>query len=204
MSPGFEFYANQDLLPRRLLFLISSLHYFDPMAPGARRWMRELWASIGACVPTESTAKSNLQQRELRSRVAQLVRQAGYMLGSLMRYSANEPPAAQSLTDGLIASYNATLGNDWDSVIGTIYDEIVLWSICLFCATSNVRTEEHILALKKLLKFLDITKLGQLFSLFERYLSPPCIHIRLTNLWIELQNSEVSGLVRLQPAIEIK
>lgn len=192
LTPGFEFYGTQNLLPPRLLFLVGSLNYFQPNAPGARRWMRELWASIGGCLPEEDTARSNFKQRELRSRVSQLVRHAGYMLGSLMRHTANEPAAAQPLTEGINGLWTATLNNDWTSLIGTIYDEILLWCLCVYCTTAEKRAEEHMDAIERMLLGLDLRNLAQLLSLMARYSCPNCIHYRLRQLWDDFDQRRVS------------
>ncbi|KAF7194930.1 hypothetical protein HII31_03767 [Pseudocercospora fuligena] len=192
LTPGFEFYITQNLLPPRLLFLVGSLNYFQPNAPGARRWMRELWASIGGCLPEEDVARSNFKQRELRSRISQLVRQAGYMLGSLMRYTANEPAAAQPLTEGINGLWTATLKNDWNSLIGTVYDEILLWCICVYCTTAEKRADEHMDAIDRILARLDLRNLPQFLSLMARYSCPSCIGYRLRQLWDDLDQRRVS------------
>lgn len=142
---GFEFYRSQNLLPASLMFHVGSLVYWDQSAPGASYWMRQLWSCIAACAPVAEDARSALAQQSTGLRVAQLVRQAGIMLGSFMRAHAGELPVAQSQLTGIQAQWHSTnLCNDWSSMIGTVFDRILLWCLCVFCVTSGKKIEQWI------------------------------------------------------------
>ncbi|KAK4504797.1 hypothetical protein PRZ48_002759 [Zasmidium cellare] len=186
MPPGFDFYGSQNLLPGSLMFHVGSLMYYNPSAPGGSIWMRELWGSIGACAPTQDVALEGALEKTLSSRIAQLVRQAGIMLGSFMRMSAGERAVAQPLITGIRALWHATLSNEWHSMIGTIYDEILLWCLCVFCTTSGYRDCNHMEAIGQLLVNSDIRNLERLLALLGAYLCPSCLHAPVAELWAHI------------------
>lgn len=179
---GFEFYRAQNLLPSSLMFHVGSLVYWDASAPGSSRWMRELWSSIGACAPAGSRAQSAVAQGTVDARIAQLVRQAAIMLGSLMRSSAGERPVAQPQVTGIQAQWHSMLSTDWDSLMGTVFDEILLWSMCVFCTTSGYHNDPQLRGIARLLARLDIRTLNDLSALLATFLWPPCVHQPLLDL----------------------
>lgn len=201
IPPGFEFYRSQDLLPPSLMFHVGSLIYFDATAPGSSLWMRELWSSIGACAPIEEIASKAVRERTLSSQIAQLVRQAGIMIGSYIRLSAGERPVAQPLLTGIQALWHSTLSKEWRPLIGTVYDEILLWSLCVFCTTSGYRDWYHMDAISRLLSKLDVRTLNGLTALLGRYLCPDCLHGPLAELWTQLSGAsgtDRGGLSRIK------
>lgn len=179
---GFEFYRSQNLLPASLMFHVGSLGYWDASAPGASRWMRELWSSIGACAPVESKAQSAVAQGTVDARIAQLVRQAGIMLGSLMRSSAGERPVAQPQVTGIKAQWHSMLATDWDSLTGTVFDAILLWCMCVFCTTSGYHNDQQLKGISRLLTRLDIRTVDDLSALLATFFWPTCVHQPLLDL----------------------
>lgn len=131
----------------------------------------------------QETASKAISERTLSSRISQLVRQAGIMIGSFMRLSAGEQPVAQPLRTGIQALWHATLSTELESMIGTVYDGILLWCLCVFCTTSGYRDKYHLEAISKLLVKLDVRSLRGLIALLQTFLCPNCLYGPLAELW---------------------
>ena len=92
------------------------------------------------------------------------------------RSSQSSGGKEQDLLDAWYAE-STTLGTD--SLFGTIYDEVLIWTLCIFCAAAKQPSAEHIGLLKSAFERNGVDDLEALDLLLARYVTPRSVLDRL-------------------------
>ena len=169
LAPGFEFYQVQNLLPSCLMNVIGKLSLHDPCLPDSRIQLRQIGVAAMTCQPCSPTIQA-IKLNRFDTRIVSHVRQAVAMF-IIMAQVDSEHPNIDFMNDPMAAWYPETLVLDSETLVGTVYDEILLWSLCIFCcaALHQSTPPQQRIVVQRLLMSMNLDTWGGLGSVLARY-----------------------------------
>lgn len=181
---GFRTVIEQRLFIPDLLHRVSQLQYFDPGAPDAAVNLRSIARSISqydhyAGFGTSYSFLQTQQEDEMNAQSVFHVRLAGLALCGALRKKL--PPTTTPLHEiefymdarggpSVLSKQAAALMPKY--LVGTVYDEILLWALVAIVAVTGTRTSQQTRALSRLFADCQIRELVQLEMRLSNYVFP--------------------------------
>ncbi|KAI7366428.1 hypothetical protein KC336_g21321 [Hortaea werneckii] len=92
------------------------------------------------------------------------------------------------LSEGIHAAWQDTQFLGSEKLVGTVYDEVILWCLASFyVVTLGKATEEQKNTMRKLLDNLLVDRYAEFEALMDRFIKQPCMEPGLLMLWNELR-----------------
>lgn len=193
MPAGFHFLYTNKLLPPSLIFNVSQLAHIDVKSRVSLLSLNCIGVACCACRPWTEEGLSTLNTRYIAVEVAKWVRHVAVMLTGLLFQVADKKVvpqsiAAMSLSEGLQAASQDTQYLDLDGLVGTLYDELLLWCMAVryICLCGRVSLDQK-LTMQKLLDNLLIDRFVEFDALMGRFIKQPCMETGFYWLWHELR-----------------
>lgn len=176
MPVGFRFYRSLGLLPTCLVDSISSMNEVD--ISGAA--LQDIAVAALACRPSDGSSHDTHQQHGLVNRVCHHIRTAAALLATLLANEGSADGDLDHVEDRLSAWHaeSTTLGTE--SLFGTVYDEVLIWSLCVFVGAVRRPAADQVKLLKTELKKIEVIDVEALEALLARYVAPRDLLDRLS------------------------
>ncbi|KAI6799459.1 hypothetical protein KC363_g1282 [Hortaea werneckii] len=193
MPPGFAFLHNKKLLPPSLVFNVSQLAHIDVKDSKSLMSLNCIGVACFACRPWTEEGLSAVKSKEFAILVATHVRFVGGMLSLFLFTAADEsllPTTVKGmgLSEGIHAAWQDTQFLGSEKLVGTVYDEVILWCLASFyVVTLGKATEEQKNTMRKLLDNLLVDRYAEFEALMDRFIKQPCMEPGLLMLWNELR-----------------
>ncbi|KAI6885178.1 hypothetical protein KC360_g3833 [Hortaea werneckii] len=193
MPPGFAFLHNKKLLPPSLVFNVSQLAHIDVNDSKSLVSLNCIGIACFACRPWTEEGLSAVKSKGFPVLVATHVRFVGGMLTLFMYTAADENslPATvkgMGLSEGIQAAWQDTQFLGTEKLVGTVYDEVLLWCLAVFyVVTLGKATEDQKSTMRRLLDNLLVDRYSEFEALMERFIKQPCMEPGLLMLWNELR-----------------
>lgn len=168
-----------DLLPTCLLRQIEQLNHPNNDDEAIISKRRAALAAV-ACTPSTDALSpaSPIEPNSLADVVAAHVQLAAALLALLIRIDSNSESA--DLKECLAAWHAESLLLLTESLFGTIYDEILLWSLCVFCAAGGQgAASDQVDVLVTAMENLNVKEWTALEALLGRYVCPTALVRRM-------------------------
>ncbi|KAI7239836.1 hypothetical protein KC330_g1666 [Hortaea werneckii] len=174
------------LLPNALLHLIARLvpthlHKQEDID----EW-RRVSILLAGLTPFGKPAVDALLNDELGLRVTECVRIATMLFITLVLYVTNNDHWNQPILSAIEPTYTDTYSIVAEDMVGTVYDEVLLWCLCIFYAIPGHLVERQAICFRQLLRAFTIPREAdswkKLQSLMQRYLYHPQLDRRLHNI----------------------
>ncbi|KAI7218747.1 hypothetical protein KC333_g3398 [Hortaea werneckii] len=187
LPDGFGHLRVLGLLPRSLLDLIARLtpthshHAQEDMD----EWRRTSILLAGLR-PTSKPAVDALLSGELGLRVTESVRITTLMFITLVLAVTDNDHWTQPMLSAIEPAYADTYSIVAEDLVGTVYDEVLLWTLCIFYAIAGHLIERQTTCFRRLLGAFMIPPEAKswekLRSLMQRYLYHPQLDRRLREI----------------------
>lgn len=173
MPAGFRFYISLNLLPACLVQSIASIgtnrtHSRNP---------RNAWRAL-ACRPSDDQGRGQ-QRHGLIYRVCCHIQIAAALLAIGFSDSQSQAGPGEDCVD---AWHAESLTLDTSSLFGSVYDEVLIWSLCIFCGMTRLVVAEQVDLLRSSLESSEVRDWDALDSLLERYIAPRRLRSRLQHI----------------------
>lgn len=184
LPPGFRVAVEQRIFIPDLLHRVARLQYFDPCAPDAAANLRSIARSIKqydhyAGFGTSYSFLQTQQEDEMNAQSVFHVRLAGLALCGALRKKL--PATSTPLHE--IEFYMDSRGGPSvlsrqaaalmpEKLLGTVYDQILLWALVVIVAVTGTRTSQQTRALKRLFTDLEIFEVVQLELRLKNFVFP--------------------------------
>ena len=165
--------------------IVGSLSALDPKVPGELVKIRRIGIAATACQQSATTVLKTPAPNEIGAEIAAHVRAAAGLLSTMMQIEANDQ-ASNDVEEETAVWYSETVALRSSHLIGTIYDDILLWSLCVFSASCSQQPSVHTTLIQKILDGYGIQKWENLKSLLARYICPASMFQRLQRSSIDL------------------
>lgn len=186
LPDGFGHLCVLGLLPHALLDLIARLtatHLHEQ--ENMNEW-RRVSILLAALKPTSKPAMDALVNGELGSQVTECVRISAMMFITLVLAVTNNDHWTHPMLSAIEPTYSNTYHNITEDSAGSVYDEVLLWSLCVFYALAGHIFERQMNCFRRLLRSLgispDANSWQQLQGLMKRFLYHPYFDKRLKEI----------------------
>ena len=201
LPPGFEFLAKQKLLPSEILDLMGPAAVKPNMSnPLARFTMLYLGISAAGIRPLGPAAVEAHEDGHVASYVSSFCLVAAGMFHTIIMAATNDNLWQSVYLDGMEPYYNDLAHLPLLEVLGTLYDEVLLWCLCAYYLTVGSLLPHHLTAFRKLLAQFGVapatTAWWHLRDLMLRYIYHDAMDDRL--MWMldkEEQHAILHGSV---------
>lgn len=175
MPAGFRFYRSLNLLPACLVDLISGMSEID--SAGA---LQQVAVAALACRPRDAPSFDGHQQHGLIYSVCHHIRIAAVLLATLLAYDGSAIENLDHVEDRLSAWHAESTILGTASLFGTVYDEVLVWSLCVFTGAVRRPAADQVNLLKTELKKIGVIDGEALEALLARYVAPRHLLSRLS------------------------
>lgn len=132
------------------------------------------------CRPRDAPSNDGHQQYYLIHRVCHHIRIAAALLATLLANDETAQVNLDQFEDRLSAWHAESTSLATESLLGTIYDEVLVWSLCIFCGAVRRPAADQVRLLKTELKKIEVVDAEALESLLARYVAPRDLLDRLS------------------------
>ncbi|KAI7285900.1 hypothetical protein KC345_g1488 [Hortaea werneckii] len=186
LPDGFGHLRVLGLLPSTLLDLIARLTPRHPHEQEDMNEWRRVSILLAALRPTSKPAVDALLNGDLGLGVTECVRIATMMFMTLVLSVTNNDHWTQPMLSAVEPTYADTYSIVTEDLVGTIYDEVLLWSLCIFYTIAGHFIERQATCFRRLLRTFTIPPEAgswqKLRSLMRRYLYHPQLDRRLQDV----------------------
>ncbi|KAI7542657.1 hypothetical protein KC331_g7848 [Hortaea werneckii] len=186
LPDGFGHLRVLALLPRTLLDLIARLTPRHPHEQDDMNEWRRVSILLAGLRPTSRPAVDALLTGDLGLRVTECVRIATMMFLTLVLAVTNNDHWTQPMLSAIEPTYADTYSLVAEDMVGTVYDEVLLWSLCIFYTIAGHFVERQATCFRRLLRAfmipLEAESWEKLRSLMYRYLYHPQLDRRLQDI----------------------
>ncbi|KAI7417832.1 hypothetical protein KC332_g2199 [Hortaea werneckii] len=177
LPDGFGNLRVLGLLPNSLLDLISRLGLTDRHEQVDMNERRRVPILLMALKPTGRPAVDAFVNGELGLQVAECVRISAMMFVTLVLAVTDNDDWNQPMLSAIEPTYSDTHGIPVETLVGSVYDEVLLWSLCVFYALAGRLVARQLRCFRRLLRAFMIPPEAKswpsLQRLMKRYLHHP-------------------------------
>ncbi|RMY93928.1 hypothetical protein D0861_01674 [Hortaea werneckii] len=174
------------LLPNSLLDLISRLDFRDFHQQVDMNEWRRVSILLVALRPTSKPAVDAFVNGELGLQVTECVRISAMMFITLVLAVTDNDHWNQPMLSAIEPTYSDTHGIPVETLVGSVYDEVLLWSLCVFYALAGRLVARQLRCFRRLLRAFTIPPEAKswpsLQRLMKRYLHHPYFDKRLKEI----------------------
>ena len=191
MPPGFFFLYDNQLLPPSLIFNVSQLAHIDINEESTLTSLQWIGMAICGCRPWTSEGVAAMQSKQATVQISKYIRIVGLFLAMFFLVAAdatrlNCTVATMALPDGINALLDDTQTLSLDELVGTVYDEVLLWCLAMcYAGSSGKATDTQKLVAKRLMSNLLIDRYSEFESLIRRFVWQPSLEPGLLIFWNE-------------------
>lgn len=186
LADGFGNLRVLGLLPSTLLDLIARLTPTNLYEQEDMNEWRRVSILLAGLTPTGKPAVYALLNGELGVRVTECIRIATMMFLTLVLSVTNNDHWTEPMLSAIEPTYAETYSIVAEDMVGTVYDEVLLWSLCIFYAIAGHFVERQATCFRRLLHAFAIPPEAKswlkLRSLMQRYLYHPQLDKRLQDI----------------------
>ncbi|RMY25909.1 hypothetical protein D0865_16292 [Hortaea werneckii] len=186
LPDGFGHLRVLGLLPSTLLDLIARLTPRHPHEQEDMNEWRRISILLAGLTPTSKPAFDALLNGDLGLRVTESVRIATMMFMTLVLSVTDNDHWTQPMLSAIEPTYADTYSIVAVDLVGTVYDEVLLWSLCIFYTIAGHFVERQATCFRRLLRAFVIPPEAKswekLRSLMQRYLYHPHLDKRLQDV----------------------
>ncbi|RMY89236.1 hypothetical protein D0864_06472 [Hortaea werneckii] len=199
LPDGFGHLCVLGLLPSTLLDLIARLTPRHPHEQEDMNEWRRVSILLAALRPTSKPAVDALLNGELGLRVTECVRIATMMFMTLVLSVTNNDHWTQPMLSAVEPTYAETYSIVTEDLVGNVYEEVFLWSLCIFYTIAGHFIESQATCFRRLLRAFMIPPEAEswqkLRSLMQRYLYHPQLDKRLQDIMVIEERKARDGMI---------
>ncbi|KAI7498172.1 hypothetical protein KC367_g5271 [Hortaea werneckii] len=177
LPDGFGNLRVLGLLPNSLLDLVSRLGLTDRHEQVDMNEWRRVPILLMALKPAGRPAVDAFVNGELGLQVAECVRISAMMFVTLVLAVTDNDDWNQPMLSAIEPTYSDTHGIPVETLVGSVYDEVLLWSLCVFYALAGRLVARQLRCFRRLLRAFMIPPEAKswpsLQRLMKRYLHHP-------------------------------